>query len=101
MKFLALISICSVIFSQEIKFATLAPKGSAWYNVMKDFADAVNKETQGRVKFKIYAGGVQGDEISALKRIRIGQIDAGGFIGPGLGQIVPEIRILGHAFYVF
>lgn len=95
MKFvLYLIVLSSFLSAQKIKFATVAPKGSSWYKVMKEFADAVKKETKKKVKIKIYAGGVQGDEITALKRMRVGQIHAGGFIGPGLGQIVPEVRIL-------
>lgn len=95
MKLITLLLILSSFLSaQRIKFATVAPKGSAWYNVMDEFADAVEKQTKGKVNFKIYGGGTQGDEITVLKRMRVGQIHAGGFIGPGLGQIVPEVRIL-------
>lgn len=90
--------ILSTTFAQRIKFATVAPKGSTWYNVMDEFAEAVEKSTNGDVKIKIYAGGSQGDEVTALKRLRAGQIHAGGFIGPGLGQIVPSVRILDLPF---
>ena len=90
-------SIC-LLSAQKIKFGTVAPKGSAWYKVMKEFADAVKKETSNKVKFKIYAGGIQGDESQMLKRMRVGQLHAGGFIGPGLGQIVPDVRIFDLPF---
>ena len=50
-----------------IKFATLAPDGSTWMKAMKAFTTAVSSETAGRVKFKIYAGGVtQNDAPPAL-----------------------------------
>ncbi|MBF8297272.1 MAG: TRAP-type C4-dicarboxylate transport system, substrate-binding protein, partial [Bacteroidetes bacterium] len=42
-----------------IKFATLAPENSTWTNVMREYDAAVRKESDGRMKFKIYAGGVQ------------------------------------------
>lgn len=80
--------------TQVIKFATLAPEGSTWMKVMKDLNSELQVVTKGRVKFKFYAGGVQGDEADVVKKIRIGQIHAAGFTGVGLGQIAPKVRIL-------
>ena len=77
-----------------IKFATLAPDGSTWMKVMNELNTEVQAKTSGRVKFKFYPGGVQGDETDVVKKIRIGQLQAGGFTGVGLGQIAPAVRIL-------
>jgi TRAP-type C4-dicarboxylate transport system substrate-binding protein len=77
-----------------IKFATLAPEGSTWMKVMNDLSAELRAKTEGRLKFKFYAGGVQGDETDVVKKIRIGQLQAAGFTGVGLGQIAPEVRIL-------
>ncbi|MDD5656131.1 MAG: TRAP transporter substrate-binding protein DctP [Elusimicrobia bacterium] len=77
-----------------IKFATLAPEGSTWMKVLRDLNDELIARTAGRVKFKIYPGGVQGDETDVVKKIRVGQLQAGGFTGVGLGLIAPETRIL-------
>ncbi len=77
-----------------IKFATLAPEGSAWMNTMKDLNQELKKETQGQVSFKIYPGGVAGDEKDVLRKIRIGEMQAGGFTGLGLGEIAPKVRVL-------
>jgi TRAP-type C4-dicarboxylate transport system substrate-binding protein len=77
-----------------IKFATLAPEGSTWMKVMGELNAEVQAKTGGRVKFKFYAGGVQGDETDVVKKIRIGQLHAAGFTGVGLGQIAPAVRIL-------
>ncbi len=79
---------------QLVKFATLAPQGSAWMNVMEELNVELKKETQGQLGFKIYAGGVAGDEKDVLRKIRIGEIQAGGFTGVGLGKIAPKFRIL-------
>lgn len=81
-----------------IKFATLAPEGSTWMQVMKEFSEAVKKETDGRVRFKIYPGGVQGDEKDVLRKMRINLIHSAGFTGVGLGEILPEVRILDAPF---
>jgi len=81
-----------------IKFATLAPEGSTWMNVMREFAAEVKKQTNGEIKIKIYAGGVQGDEKDVIRKMRINQLQSGGFTGVGLGTILPEVRILDTPF---
>jgi TRAP-type transport system periplasmic protein len=90
------------LFAQQytIKFATIAPEGSTWMNVMKEYDAAVRKESGGRLGFKIYAGGVQGDEKSVLRKIRVGQLHSGGFTGVGMGEIAPVVRILDSPFLV-
>jgi len=77
-----------------IKFATLAPEGSTWMKVMRDFARSVKEKTGGQVRFRIYPGGVQGDEKDVVRKIRIAQLHSAGFTGVGLGEILPEVRIL-------
>jgi TRAP-type C4-dicarboxylate transport system substrate-binding protein len=88
------------IFGQAvtIKFATVAPEGSTWMNLMNEYNQAVQKESGGQIKFKIYSGGVQGDEKDVLRKIRIGQLHSGGFTGVGLGEVLPEVRILDNPF---
>ena len=81
-----------------VKFATLAPEGTAWMKTMRQFNDEVSTRTAGRVKFKIYAGGVSGDEKDVARKIRLGQLQAAGFTGVGLGEIAPETRVLDTPF---
>jgi len=82
----------------KIKFATLAPEGSTWMNLMKEFSDDLLASSDGQIKFKIYAGGVQGDEKDVIRKIRINQLHSAGFTGVGLGEILPEVRILDSPF---
>ncbi|MFC1563008.1 TRAP transporter substrate-binding protein DctP [candidate division KSB1 bacterium] len=78
----------------EIKFATIAVEGSTWMNVMNRLNDDIQKSTNNQLKFKIYSGGVFGDELDVLRKMRFGQVHSAGFTGVGLGEILPEIRIL-------
>ena len=82
----------------KIKFATVATEGSTWMKVMHELAKAVEDSTNGDVKFKIYPGAVQGDEKDVLRKMRIGQIHSAGFTGFGLGEILPEVRIMDAPF---
>jgi TRAP-type C4-dicarboxylate transport system substrate-binding protein len=77
-----------------IKLATLAPEGSTWMNVLGDLSKDLEKQSEGRLKFKFYAGGVSGDEKDVVKKIRIGQLHGAGFTGVGLGEVAPETRLL-------
>jgi len=82
----------------RIKFSTLAPEGSSWMKQMRRLAEEVEKKTEGRVSFKFYPGGVSGDEKDVIRKMRVGQIHAAGFTGVGLGQILPEVRVLDLPF---
>ena len=90
------------VYGQEftIKFATVAPDGSTWMNIMREYDAVVRKESGGRVGFRIYPGQVMGDESAVLRKIRVGQLQAGGFTGVGLGDVAPMVRILDTPFLV-
>jgi len=76
-----------------IKMATLAPKGTAVAKAFDELANQIREKTHGEVAFKTYWGGVQGDEKDVMRKIKLGQLHGGGFMGPGLGLIVPEVRV--------
>ena len=77
-----------------IKVAIVTPEGSAWTETMHRFAKEVADRTGGAVTFQILAGGVSGDEVDVIRKMRARQIHAAGFSGVGLGFLVPEIRVL-------
>lgn len=82
----------------RIKFSTLAPEGSSWMKVMRLLEKELKSATGGEVGFKFYPGGVSGDEIDVIRKMRIGQVHAAGFTGVGLGEILPEVRVLDLPF---
>jgi hypothetical protein len=44
------------------KVASLAPEGSVWTKRFRDFTAEVTEKSGGDIGFKIYAGGVMGDD---------------------------------------
>lgn len=86
---------CEAKETYVIKAAFLAPEGSSWMNVMRDFERELQKETDGEVKLKIYAGGVSGDEKDVIRKMSpaVQQIHAAGFTGMGMGEILPSTRV--------
>lgn len=77
-----------------IKIATLAPRGSEIMQIISEMNAEIRKKTNNDVGFLIYYGGVQGDEKDVLLKIRMGQLSGGMFTGHGLGQIVPQVRVM-------
>ena len=84
--------------SFRIKFATLAPDGSTWMKYMRRLDKAVKKKSNGRLGFRLYGGGIAGDESDVLRKIRIGQIHSAVFSGVGIGRILPMVRVLDLPF---
>jgi len=74
----------SQAFSQTLKIATIAPEGSSWMKDMRAGAKAVTEHTGGRVKFKFYGGGVQGNDKQVRRKMRTGQLNGGAFSSGGL-----------------
>jgi len=77
-----------------LKFATLAPAGSTWMNIITDWATQVEKDSGGRLRFKLYGGGVSGDEPDVLRKIRFGQLQGAALTGHGIGDIYSPARVL-------
>jgi len=74
-----------------IKLATLAPRTSA--DSMEEFVALVKQQTNNEVSFKVYYGGVEGDEDDMLRKIRSRKLHGAALSGHGLGLIVPEVRV--------
>jgi TRAP-type C4-dicarboxylate transport system substrate-binding protein len=77
-----------------IKIATLAPEGSSWMKLFHAWQSRVEARSEGRIKIKFYAGGLQGDERDMLRKIRLGQLSGAAVTGIGLSSISPEARAL-------
>lgn len=77
-----------------LKFATLAPPGSTWMNLLEDWKKEVAARSENRLVLKIYPGGVQGDEPDVLKKIRFDQLQGGAFTGYGIGKMYSPARVM-------
>jgi TRAP-type C4-dicarboxylate transport system substrate-binding protein len=77
-----------------IRYASLAPAGSAFGKILKAWGRQLKKETEGRAEIRFYTGGSQGDERDFIRKIRAGQIDAAGITTTGMGMLVRPILVL-------
>ena len=83
----------SAVAAQTLKIATLAPEGSFWMVEMRDAAQEIDTRTEGRVKFRFYGGGVQGNDRQVRRKMRIGQLHGATFTSAALSQFVPDLEL--------
>jgi TRAP-type C4-dicarboxylate transport system substrate-binding protein len=75
------------------KIATVSPDGSSWMKTMRAAAKDIEQQTDGRVRFKFYPGGVMGSDESVMRKIRIGQLQGGAMPGGALEKIYPPAKV--------
>jgi len=95
--FLFLLSLPGSAFAEPeyvLKFASLAPPGTTWMNLLEEWNEQVKLRSKGRLAFKFYPGGVQGDEPDVLKKMRFNQLQGGAFTGYGIGRIYSPARVM-------
>jgi TRAP-type C4-dicarboxylate transport system substrate-binding protein len=80
--------------AETIKLGTLAPEGTPWYRHLRAMTDAWEAASGGRIKVRIYAGGLAGDDSAMVQKLRIGQLQAAALTGEGLTAIVADIAAL-------
>lgn len=78
----------------ELRFATLAPSGSPWMEVLDKAAAEIKEKTAGRVTLKYFEGGSQGDERDFIRKIQAGQLDGAAVTSVGLALVEESIRVL-------
>ncbi|MDB4967106.1 MAG: putative periplasmic C4-dicarboxylate binding protein DctP [Myxococcales bacterium] len=81
-----------------LRVATAAPDGTAWARIMRAMARDLGAESHGEMAIKYYFGGIAGDEVQTLERMKRGQLDAvfsGGMLCMKLSPSMRALRLLG------
>ena len=81
-------------WARTVKLGTLAPKGSPWHKALQDMGLDWARISNGKVRLRIYPGGVAGDELDMVRKMRIGQLHAAALTGAGLARVAQEIQAL-------
>ena len=90
---LGLILQTPLLNAATLKIATISPDGLSWMKKLRAGAKQIEGLTEGRVKFKIYPGGVQGDDATVLRKMRIGQLHGGVVAAGSLTRFYPDLQI--------
>ncbi len=74
----------------KLKMAVIVPKRSIWGKKLEIAINEIKEQTDGNVELKVFYGGVQGDELKVVQKMRIGQLHGAGFMARGMSKICPD-----------
>jgi len=77
-----------------LKLATMAPEGSIWMQEIDTLNADLEKATGGKVKFKVYPGGIMGGDDVVFRKIRVGQLDGALVTTNGLSKLNEDFYLL-------
>lgn len=77
-----------------LKIASVAPEGTPWSDGLAQFKKAAELASGGKLKVKLFLGGVLGDENETVLQTQKGQIQAVGASTGAIASIVPELNVL-------
>lgn len=75
----------------RLRLGTLVPKGSSYYNHLKQMENSWKKAPGGGVSLTIYPDGRLGGEAEMVRRMRSGQLQVGLLTVVGLSEIEPKV----------
>jgi TRAP-type C4-dicarboxylate transport system substrate-binding protein len=78
-----------------IRMATLVPDGSSWHLILKETVEKWKEVSGGRVRVRLYPGGVAGDDPDVVRKMRLGTLSAGVLSAVGVGEIDKSVYALG------
>ncbi len=80
--------------THQLRLATLAPRQSGLGKAFQELKKELRARTDGQVELKMYPGGVAGDEMTVVRKMRVGQMDGALLTSTGLGALVPQVLVL-------
>lgn len=75
----------------KIRLGTLVPKGSSSFKHLQAMGEQWRQITKGAVQLTIYPDGTMGGEADMVRRMRVGQLQAGALTAVGLSEIEPAV----------
>jgi len=86
--------------AENVKLSTLVPAGTSWHKALLDMGNAWNRDTGGRVTLTVFAGGQQGDEATAVKKMRTDILQASFLSNVGLAELDEAFNVFGMPFFL-
>ena len=91
---LALVQIAHAAPTHVLRFATAAPDGTEWARMSRTFSREIEEATHGDVQVKWYFGGIAGNEVEMIDRMRRGQLDGVASGGMLCQRLAPTMRVV-------
>jgi TRAP-type C4-dicarboxylate transport system substrate-binding protein len=77
----------------RLRFAGIAPEGTAWAREVRAFSREIEAESHGQIVMRMYLGGIAGDDLEMGERIRRDQLDGALSAGMLCQQVSPSYSV--------
>lgn len=84
--------------AQNLKFGSLAPQDTVWDTAMRRIGAEWDRISGGAIDITVFPGGVAGDEVDMVRKMRTGQLDGAAVSAVGLATVYPGVLALGMPF---
>jgi TRAP-type C4-dicarboxylate transport system substrate-binding protein len=81
-----------------IKIGSIAPGRSPWDKALNELAADWEKISNGSVQVKIYAGGIAGNELDMIRKMRLGTLGGAVLTNMGMTKISRDLFVLSTPF---
>lgn len=86
--------------SKEFRLGLITPAGHSWNRAALQFADALKKETQGRLSATVFHSGQLGNEPAMMQQLQSGALDMGWIQAAELGSRVSGVAAINAPYLV-
>jgi TRAP-type transport system periplasmic protein len=101
----SLLFLSSVLTAQTkpvtVRLATVMPSGTSYHQILQRMGQAWRQAPGGGVSLTIFAGGDMGGETDIVRRMRLGQLQAGMLSVVGLSDIDKQVTALSYMPMMF
>ena len=87
------VSVAGAADARVLRIATLLPRSRDSVRDLKKWNKQLASATGGQLKVRMYWGGVAGDEVTVLRKMKAGQLDGATLSTVGLGQVVRAVQL--------
>ena len=84
--------------AETLKIATSVPAGTSFVKELRKAGETIEARTSGRVRLKLFPGGVMGSNDAVLRKIRIGQLHGAVVTSGGIAKIDPQAQVYSLPF---
>ncbi len=84
----------NAIYPLTIKIGSIAPARSPWDKALRELAREWKSISKGKIKIKIYPGGIAGSEKAMIRKMKIGALGGAVLSNMGITSIYPDFYVL-------
>src|SRR5262245_35343939 len=77
-----------------MRVGTLVPRTPPLERAVREWNRQLGERSGGTLQVRVWWGGTMGDEVSMVRRMRVGELDGANLTSLGLCTVVPQVAVM-------